>query len=438
VSELRRRRPLGSRALGRTTRPAVVLAVLGALVAVPATVAQAEPSTPVRDAAQVALAQGAGTAVALLDLTTGRYSGAGDDTVAYPSESVVKVLIAVRLLLTGQMDGATEPIARRMIAASDDAAATALYARAGGDTVVAQVAAHYGIADLGAPPPVPGRWGLTRVTARGLVELYAALAADPAVGPWLTGAMSATTPIAADGTDQTFGLLAVAPGAAVKQGWGHDGVDSGRAIANSTGYLDHGRYAVAILTSGAPQTYGAPLEGLVTAQARRLVAAGLDRSGTAGTTADPPAGSTAAPSSAAAAAPGPAPGASAVRPEDVPRSPWVAPVAFGGAAVLGAAGAGWALSRRLRIRAARQEAERRARRRQQSLHRLATTGHAVVRLPSGQLVRVRPAGQSGTAARFHPTSRPPIPPGWDPASAHGSSSRTAHPLRTRTAVARTS
>jgi hypothetical protein len=323
----------------------------------------------------------------VLDLTTGRYSGAGEDTTAFPSESVVKVLIAVRLLLTGQMDGATDAIAHRMIAASDDAAATSLYARAGGDTVVDQVAAHYGIADLGAPPPVPGRWGLTRITARGLVQLYAAVARDPAVGPWLTAAMSATTPVAADGTDQSFGLLAVAPGTAVKQGWGHDGVDVGRAVANSTGYLDAGRYAVAILTAGDSETYGSPLEGLVTAQARRLVAGGLGTGGGAA------ASQTGAAAPSAGAPSGRTSGTSATAPAmaGTPSPRRLAPLAAGGAALLVAAGASWALLRNMRARAARQEAERRARRRQRALHRLATTGHAVVRLPSGQLVRIRPA-----------------------------------------------
>jgi hypothetical protein len=380
------------RRLRAAFRPAAVLGVLGALVVVSGPAAEAQPASPAEAAAQVALSQGASTGVALLDLSTGRYDGAGEDTAAFPSESVVKVLIAVRLLLTGQMDGATAATAQRMIATSDDGAATALYARAGGDTVVDQVAAHYGIPDLGAPPSVPGRWGLTRITARGLVQLYAAVARDPAVGPWLRAAMSAATPIAADGTDQSFGLLAVAPGAAVKQGWGHDGVDAGRAVANSTGYLADGRYAVAILTSGNPETYGGPLEGLVTAQARRLVPGGAGAVASA-----PTAQAGAAPPSASAQV---ATGAAAREPTDPPQPSWVVPVAAGGAAVLAAAGAAWALSRSLRTRAARQEAERRARRRQQALHRLATTGHAVVRLPSGRLVRIRPPDRltAGSAA----------------------------------------
>lgn len=66
----------------------------------------------------------------------------------------------------------------------------------------------------------PGVWGNTHITAAGMVRLYRAVAADPAVGPWLLAAMHHTDRIATDGTDQRFGIPSAAGDAAVKQGWG--------------------------------------------------------------------------------------------------------------------------------------------------------------------------------------------------------------------------
>jgi hypothetical protein len=269
------------------------------------------------------------------------------------------------------MSGATEATAYRMITSSDDAAANALYLRAGGDAVVDLVGAHYGIADLGAPPPVPGRWGLTRITARGLVHLYAALAKDPAVRPWLGNAMRHAARVAADGTDQFFGLPSATPGAAVKQGWGHDGVRGGHAVINSTGYIAGGRLAVAILTAGPAGSYGAALQGVVTAQARAL-AAGLGRRLAAAA----PAGRT----GAVGAAP-------AVR-EQVHGGP--APVVLGGVVALAGLGAGSVLAGR-RLRALREE---RSRRRGQGAGRRQVQSPLVgrlVRLPSGQVLRITAA-----------------------------------------------
>lgn len=267
-----RRTPARSPRRMSTALRACVLCALSLLPIGLAAPAHAAAASTVQNAAEVAVARGYRTGVAVLDLATGRYSGGGDDTGVFPSESVVKVLIATRLLLTGQMSGSTAVTARRMITASDDAAANALYLRAGGDAVLPLVAAHYGIPDLGTPPPIPGRWGLTRLTARGLVHLYAAIARDPAVHPWLSDAMTHATAVAADGTAQFFGLPAATAGAAIKQGWGHDG--SGNAVVNSTGYVQDGRFAVAILTAGPPGTYGAPLEATVSDQARALLPGG--------------------------------------------------------------------------------------------------------------------------------------------------------------------
>jgi hypothetical protein len=259
----------------RVVGAATLLAALVVLLAgSPALAAGASTADAARSAAQLATGQGYRTGIAVLNLRTGSYAGAGDDTATFPSESVVKVMIAARLLLTGQMTGDVQTEAYQMITQSDDDDADALYGLAGGDDLVPDLAAHYGITDLGGPPSEEGWWGNTPVTAKGMVQLYAALAKDSAVGPWLIDAMSHATQYGADGTDQLFGLPAATSGAAFKQGWGDDGDDSTDAVFNSTGYVGGATYAVAILTDGPADSYGSAISDVVTAEAKALMPGG--------------------------------------------------------------------------------------------------------------------------------------------------------------------
>ena len=254
-----------------------VLVVGACLPLVFAAPAAADLVSDVQAAAHVATDQGYRTGVAALDLRTGKYLSGGEDTAPFASESVAKVLIATQLLATGQMTGATEATAYEMITQSDDDAANALYGLAGGDDVINLVAARYDIPFLGTPPDLAGWWGNTEITAKGMVYLYAAIARDPTVGPWLMNAMAHTTKYGADGTYQYFGIPSATTGAAIKQGWGTDGDDSPNAVFNSTGYVDADRYAVAILTDGSPWTYGEAISSVVTQQARALMPGGRDR-----------------------------------------------------------------------------------------------------------------------------------------------------------------
>ena len=246
----------------------VVGACLPLVFAAPAA---ADLVSDVQAAAHVATDQGYRTGVAALDLRTGKYLSGGEDTAPFASESVAKVLIATQLLATGQMTGATAATAYEMITHSDDDAANALYGLAGGDDVINLVAARYQIPFLGTPPDESGWWGNTEITAKGMVYLYAAIARDPTVGPWLMNAMAHTTEYGADGTYQFFGIPSATTGAAIKQGWGDDGDDSPNAVFNSTGYVDNDEYAVAILTDGSPWTYGEAISSVVTQQAQALM-----------------------------------------------------------------------------------------------------------------------------------------------------------------------
>jgi hypothetical protein len=183
--------------------------------------------------------------LAVLDTTTGAYYGSLDADTQFPAESVVKVLIAANLLATGQMTGDTETMAYQMITQSDDADADDLWP---GPGVMQWAIDYFHIPDLGSAPDSSGHWGNTHFTARGLVEFLAALKTNGVVGPWLLNAMSHMQSIAADGTDQTFGLPSQTSVGAFKQGWGGDSDnDTNLEQLNSIGLLDNGRYAVALM-----------------------------------------------------------------------------------------------------------------------------------------------------------------------------------------------
>ncbi len=264
-------RRTGSRARATTIVVTITALVASTQLAFGTGNAAATITTDAQAAAQVATSAGYRTGIAVLDLSTGSYSGGGDDTGSFASESVAKILIATELLATGQMTGTTETMAYQMITQSDDDDADALYGLVGGDDVINLVAARYGISFLGTPPSQPGWWGNTEISAKGMVYLYAAIAKDPTVGPWLMNAMANAAEYGADGTYQFFGIPSATTGAAIKQGWGDDGDDSPNAVFNSTGYVDDDKYAVAILTDGASSTYGATISGVVTAEAKTLM-----------------------------------------------------------------------------------------------------------------------------------------------------------------------
>lgn len=209
--------------------------------------------------------RGEQAAVAVYDTATNTYAEVGDATATYSSASVVKVLVATDLLLTGQMSGDTATTAYQMITASDDDAADALYGLVGGDAVITTVAAHYGISDLGSPPADTGQWGETQITADGLMRLYVDLKNDPQVWPWLSDAMRNATPDGADGTDQYFGIPAASNDWAVKQGW-MTGLGPGSTY-DSTGYVDGDRYVVVLLSAGSADQYGDYMSDTITTMA---------------------------------------------------------------------------------------------------------------------------------------------------------------------------
>ncbi|MEO7260162.1 MAG: hypothetical protein ABI047_02690 [Jatrophihabitantaceae bacterium] len=238
------------------------------------------PSSGVRiqAAADYATSRGYRVGVAVLDTKTGKLWGASEHASMFAAESVVKVFVATRLLLNGQMTGDTADTAYRMITRSDDGAMDALYGLAGSDQVLPWVAEHYGIPDLGSAPNKVGWWSNAKISAAGLVRFYAMVKADPKVWPWLSKAMHQAIEYGSDGTYQFFGLRQADPNAAIKQGWGQDDDDwSAASDFNSTGFVNSDRYAVAILLKGPPYEYNSGAPAMVSSVARMLMPGGVMR-----------------------------------------------------------------------------------------------------------------------------------------------------------------
>src|SRR5690606_32479341 len=143
-----------------------------------------------------------------------------------------------------------------------------LYGLAGAESLVPWIVDRYGVPGL-APTNRPGFWGLTRITARGMVTFYAAVRGDPAVGPWLLEAMGQAQPYGSDGFYQHFGLPSAARSWRVKQGWMCCLEDLTRM--HSTGYIDDDQYAVALLTAGPTSMYGETGAEVLTLMAQTLL-----------------------------------------------------------------------------------------------------------------------------------------------------------------------
>jgi N-acetylmuramoyl-L-alanine amidase len=230
-------------------------------------------STAVRYAAHHDMRSG----IAVIDTSTGRTWAAGS-TGYFPSASVVKTMIAARLLISGRMTGAAKREARAMITRSDNDAAWSLYPTVGRDRLLPWLERHYHD-PFGARPAMHGIWGSTRLTAIGLARFYRDVRRDHRVWPWLARAMHAYADTSAAGEPNAFGIAARAPHSAVKNGWDvdRDPAHPRDAIVNSTGFVGHDRYAVAILSEGPGRLYYARGERIVTAEAARTLPALLAR-----------------------------------------------------------------------------------------------------------------------------------------------------------------
>ncbi|CRK59387.1 possible lipoprotein [Alloactinosynnema sp. L-07] len=162
---------------------------------------------------------GATVGALVIDRTTGRTVLADGADGSFHSQSLVKLLIAVDALERGT---GTPSQITKMLSASDDGVASALWSQGGGGAIVTRWTRRLGLTGT-APPSEPGRWGQTKITATDVARIYRYLTdeAPPAHRDIVLTALRAAPRVAADGFDQHFGIPSAAAGLgwAVKQGW---------------------------------------------------------------------------------------------------------------------------------------------------------------------------------------------------------------------------
>lgn len=178
-------------------------------------------------AREAAGSRGADIAVALLDRVTGDRFGTAD-TDLVETASVAKLFIADAMLHDdAAVSDEDETLLTRMLEDSDDDAANTLWRRHGGSAIVDAVADRYHLSET--RPPWDDNWWNTETTAADLVDYYAELldgrgGLDADATAEILGRLRRSSPVAADGYDQRFGIpsaLSAQPDGdvAVKQGW---------------------------------------------------------------------------------------------------------------------------------------------------------------------------------------------------------------------------
>jgi hypothetical protein len=182
----------------------------------------------IQQATDEATAKGATLSVAILDRAT-RQRVSNGNTSIIATASVSKLFIADELLLQ-ESEGKTmlsqedHQALDVMLQSSDDGAAERFWGQDGGDAIVTQIAARYGLTST--TPPSDGRWWNTISSAPDLIRYYEMLL-DGSGGLPLERArmilndLAQSTPTGIDGYPQRFGIpdgLYAEP-VAVKQGW---------------------------------------------------------------------------------------------------------------------------------------------------------------------------------------------------------------------------
>ncbi|RJO70948.1 hypothetical protein D5S18_27630 [Nocardia panacis] len=253
-------------------RPSGAVADAAVAVAVPEI---PQPATEVAEQMQSAIraaSPDSRVGIDVVDLDSGAVLAGLDVDHPFFTASVVKLLIALDALKSAdwQPDPAAAAQLRQMLAASDDGIADGLWDANGGPEIVSRMIEMIGLPGT-LPPEDRYQWGETLTTPRDVVSIYRYIAADapPQARDLLLGALHGADKIAADGTDQYFGIPAGLPGVtwAVKQGW--MSLDSSTTI-DTTGLIGLTpdkpyRYAVVVLTTQPADTAWAAAGSAVTA-----------------------------------------------------------------------------------------------------------------------------------------------------------------------------
>ncbi|MEU4152031.1 serine hydrolase [Streptomyces sp. NPDC026659] len=202
----------------------------------------------------VDLPSGAAVSAAVLDLDSGQSAVYGEADFA--TASIVKVDILAALLLRAQDEGrrltaAEKAYAVKMIEASDNASASALWQVIGGADGLDAANKRFGMTATSAG--ADGLWGLTRTTAKDQLTLLQQVFGDDSLlstasRAYLRGLMESVN------ADQRWGVSAAAGGGttALKNGWLPRST-TGLWVVNSIGRIkaaDGTFYLVAVLSSG--------------------------------------------------------------------------------------------------------------------------------------------------------------------------------------------
>jgi hypothetical protein len=170
-------------------------------------------------------------AIAVMDRATGELALGSRAAEPYYTASLSKLVLAVDMLTRRRFDGlgVTDDdlrLVERALGPSDDTAMNQLWVAFDGPGAAGRVRGRMALTAT-EPPRDPSQWGEMLVSAADWMRIWNYLldempAADRGL---LLRAMAAAPPVAADGFDQSFGLLAptvdgpLGPGAVAKQGW---------------------------------------------------------------------------------------------------------------------------------------------------------------------------------------------------------------------------
>lgn len=195
--------------------------------------------------------------LAVHDRVTG--SGVADVNAdrQFYTASVVKLLIAIHALRGAGWDlptGAERDDLAAMLSRSDDGIASRLWGGRGGTEIVRETATLIDL-ERTSPPRDPGRWELTRMSARDVLRVYEFVCEDmpKRASEFVVDALAGAAPRGADGFYQHFGIADALPDAqrAIKQGWMR--VDAG-LVLNTTGLVGSDDRYIAVLLTQQPTT----------------------------------------------------------------------------------------------------------------------------------------------------------------------------------------
>ena len=236
------------------------------------------------DAAEARAAGSTELAVAVLDRGTGELAVGSRGNEPFYAASLSKLVVIVDVLDRRRLEGlevtdADLALFERALGPSDDSAMSAIWDRFDGPGAVDRVRQRLGLSGT-SPPKRAGQWGEVEITAADYVRVWKHVLDEmpPDDRDLLVGDLAAAPPLARDGFDQAFGLLAPSvregdgPGVVAKQGWMC--CFSGRYYLHSAGAVGADRRFVVTLLTRMPRAEGwARARGEMTGIAQDAVSA---------------------------------------------------------------------------------------------------------------------------------------------------------------------